>query len=119
MKLDMDLARRILLELEENEEFMNFQPMHFDGILDEIVSYHIKMLAQAGLVEADDVSTMSGWDWRAKSLTYAGHEFLNAARDEGNWNEAKQTILQKSGALTFGILQSILLTIAERKLLGQ
>ena len=119
MKLDMDLARKIMLKLEESDEFMNFEPIELDGVSSQEISYHIKMLAEAGYVEAMDVSTFDGWDWRARSLTFAGHEFLNAARDDTNWDEAKSTILRKGGAFTFAILQQLLITIAERRMLGQ
>jgi hypothetical protein len=52
---------------------------------------------------------VGGWLWIARTgflarplqrLTYAGHEFLDAARDERLSNKARQTVLSNAGTLT-------------------
>jgi hypothetical protein len=39
-------------------------------------------------------------DWRARRITYAGHEFLDASRSDTVWNKAKEKVLTTTGALT-------------------
>ena len=100
MKRDMDLARRILQAVESSDgdpreyvelDFVDEQPKNF-------VSYHVVLLAEAGLIEAQDLVTYGydGYKWMPKRLTSAGHDFLDAARHEENWNEGKR-LLEKAG----------------------
>ena len=90
MKRDMDLVREILLQLENS----NAQPLGpaeiaIEGRTNTEVSYHIELLHEAGLLEARNWSSHSGHDWRAIRLTWWGHEFLDAARSDTIWREAK------------------------------
>jgi DNA-binding transcriptional ArsR family regulator len=108
MKLNMDLARSILFELEEYPEPNGWAEIKIANYSQKEISYHIKLLFQAGLIEADDLTDSSGFEWKAKSITWNGHQFLEAARNNSTWNKAKQTILEKGGGLTFDILKTVL-----------
>lgn len=44
-----------------------------------------------------------------KSLTWDGHEFLEAARDDSLWEKAKRLVLEKTGTLTFEALKLALM----------
>jgi hypothetical protein len=41
------------------------------------------------LIEALDLSTLSGVCWKPQRLTYNGHQFLDAARSDTVWQKAK------------------------------
>jgi len=56
MKRDMDLARQIMLELEEAPSFGEWVKIAPTGWSEQEVNYHVMLLAKAGLIEADDVS---------------------------------------------------------------
>ncbi len=62
MKRDMDLAREILFEVEKCEDPWGPNEIQIEGYADQLVSYHIKLLYQAGLVEAQDVSSTGDRD---------------------------------------------------------
>jgi DNA-binding transcriptional ArsR family regulator len=88
MKRDMDLARKILFAVEAcNDPLGPQSELKIEGYSDQMISYHVKVLAEAGLLEAEDVSEMGsdGFRWWAESLTWQGHEFLEAARDDTRW----------------------------------
>ena len=104
----MDLARNILFAIEEYSEPNGWAEIKIKDSSQEEISYHIKLLYQAGLIEADDVTDTSGFEWKAKSLTWKGHEFLESARNNSRWNNAKKFILEKGGSLTFDILKTVL-----------
>lgn len=108
MKRDMDLARDILLAVENYAEPNGYADIKIEGHSNEEVSYHIKLLWQAELIEAFDMTDTGGFDWKAKSLTWKGHEFLEAARNNSRWDTAKKYILEKGGGLTFDILKTVL-----------
>lgn len=116
MKRDMDLARQILLEIEKLPHGYDvlFQP-EIEGRSSAEVSYHIMLLTQAGYVEGEEAPD----GWHAKTLTWQGHEFLEAARDDSRWNKAKALVLEKGGAITFEILRQLLLDLMKTAILGK
>ena len=92
MKRDMDIARNILFAIADCNDPWGPRELHIEGSSDQEVSYHIKLLYQAGLIEAEDASSMGpdGFSWHAGSLTWDGHEFIEAARDDNRWNRTKK-----------------------------
>ena len=111
MKRDVDLIRAILFEVEKFPEPDGFIPIEFEDHIQIEVSYHVKLLYQAGLIEAYDLSGAgSNFEWQAGSLTWEGHEFLDAARDDTRWNSTKNMIAEKVGSLPFEVLKQVLLT---------
>src|SRR3989304_4745015 len=77
MKRDMDLVREILLKMEELPMKGDCHNIHIDGRSEEEIIYHVRIMHEAGLIEAIDFTATDGVDWRPKRLTYAGHEFLD------------------------------------------
>jgi hypothetical protein len=84
----------------------------------EEISYHVKLLAEAGLVEAgaadsrftskepDGSDRIKGQKvYSPISLTWQGHDFLDAARDDTIWRKAKSKILESGGGLAFDVLK--------------
>ena len=82
MHRDMDLIREILLKIEELPYDGGFRPIEIEGRASYEIAYHVMILAEARLIEAQNVTTHDGIDWRPKRLTYAGHEFLDAAKSQ-------------------------------------
>ena len=56
---------------------------------------------------AKDWSSVSRKDILVSRMTWAGHEFLEAARDDTRWSKAK-TAATKVGSLTISVIQPIL-----------
>lgn len=116
MKRDMDLARQILLAVEERpyQSGSGFTLTHKE-IEAETLDYHVMLLHEAGLIEATNTTYLGGKTvWRIKRLTWQGHEFLEAARDQSTWNQAKKTISEKGGSLTFDVLKGVLTQLARQ-----
>jgi hypothetical protein len=102
MKRDMDLIRLILLALEGNQaansESRKFQPRD--------IAYQSELLIDAGLVEGVVLKDEKGLPHAAAlhRLTWQGHDFLDAMRDDSVWRKAKETILKPIGGVTFDLL---------------
>lgn len=112
MKRDMELARKILFELEACESAWGpGNDLSINGYSDQEVAYHIKMLYQAGLIEAQDVSCIGpdGFCWMPGSLTWQGHEFIEASRDDTRWNAAKKKVQDAGGGIIFSVLKDALI----------
>ena len=108
MKRDMDLARTILFQVEKSDDPMNWAKITADGYSELQISYHIKLLYQANLIDANDCSSMDGLSWKAKSLTWSGHEFLDASRNEAFWNKAKSYLKGKGVEITIDTAKTAL-----------
>jgi Hypothetical protein (DUF2513) len=51
-------------------------------------------------------------------LTWDGHEFLDAARDDTRWQKAKRYIVEKGSGLSFEVLQGVLMKLMTDALAG-
>jgi hypothetical protein len=100
MKRDMDLIRRILLEMEKLPMTGGWYNLEIVGHSRDEMIYHVRLMDEAGLIEAQDLTTLQGIDWCPKRITYTGHEFLDAARNDKVWKTAKDRVLSTTGTLT-------------------
>lgn len=110
MKRDMNLIRSILMEIEDIPYDMGFHEIEVEGHSPEEISYHVMLLDEAGLIDAEDLSSFSGPQWAPKRLTWEGHEFIEASRDEKRWNAAKNAVATKGGGLVFEVLKQLLVS---------
>lgn len=111
MKRDMDLVRKILLEIEKNTGDEPLKEILVDGYQKEEIAYQVYLLQQAGLVEAflSYVNSQTKpKDYYIYKMTWAGHDFLDACRDEGRWKKAKQVVAKMGGDVSFDVLKSVL-----------
>ena len=85
---------------------------------DEEVAYHVYLMKQAELVNATETTSMSSESPSALllCLTWLGHEFLDAAKDDTIWTKAKETILKPGVSMTFNFLIEWLKAEAKTKL---
>ena len=121
MKRDWDLIRELLLEFEkrcDGDQSANSRLLEIESRSDTEIAYHISLLAEAGLIDAADRSTNTDSQWLVNRLTWDGHEFLDAARDRGRWQRAKETITSKGGGLGFDLLMEVLVTMARGAITG-
>jgi DNA-binding transcriptional ArsR family regulator len=117
MRRNMDLARKILLALEECPFTGSWHDISIDGYSEQETSYHIRLLYEAGLVDAACIPLMSvGEIWKARTITWNGHEFLDASRDDTRWEKAKGFIKDKGAALTLEALKLVLSELVKKSL---
>ena len=110
MKRDMELIRKLLLHLEEHNEFpdaKSYGPPPLD------VLRHVGLLVDAGLVSGieveESVAGIKGIVLMPEPrLTWAGHEFVDAARDEAIWHTAIDRTKKVSGSVGFAVLVKML-----------
>lgn len=105
MKRDMELIRKILITLEESEQTQGWVPLKFEGYSDDQISYQVKILAEQGIIGATDCSNQSNFAWEAKGLTWDGHDYIEAIRDDGRWQKAKDWVENAGKILTMETLK--------------
>jgi len=107
MKRDLDLARKLLLDIESRGADCSVSVLRCDSDhdLQERIRYHLRLLIDAGLLKEVDRTT-SGIP--CLRLTHDGHELLELARSESRWNEAKWICQQRLGGLSLTVIRDIL-----------
>jgi uncharacterized protein DUF2513 len=117
MKRDMDLIRQILLRIETEGTDDKRLFLKIEGYSEGEISYHVKLLAEAGLIRAMDMERgVLGSIWWPISLTWNGHDFLDAARDDTNWNKAKSLVGAKVASASFEVFKAVLSELAKSAL---
>jgi len=106
MKRDMDLIRRMLLALEQLEgEGLGT----LEGVPTRVFAEHAQLMVEAGLVEARVIkSTLVPTDAYIARITFAGHDFVDAAKNDGLWNKVKSKVLNSGASFTFDLLKDLL-----------
>ena len=74
------------------------------------IGRHLLIMHQAGLIMggAYTPAVTDGPMWLEVELTWDGHEFLAAAKDEKTWNKVKAAVLARTGGLMFEVLKGSL-----------
>jgi hypothetical protein len=116
MKRDMDLMREILLVTESDGTYKSA-----DHYTQREIAYHVKLLIEAGLIEGvvaceNENGRQVPVAYAISRLTMAGHDFLDAARENKVWEKAKSTIKEKGVGWTVDILKAICIQIAKSHL---
>jgi hypothetical protein len=113
MKRDMDLVREILIVCAGHEHGRAPHNLAIEGYSEEQIGHHVYLMMQAGLVTAAETTTRGHQSPQAilVSMTWDGHEFLEASRDEGLWSKAKQAAAS-SGGMVLDVLKAVLIGLA-------
>ncbi|WP_159016603.1 DUF2513 domain-containing protein [Cognatiluteimonas profundi] len=113
MQRDMDLLRQIVLSAEAGPPFPAI-----GGYTEDAIKYHKMLAIEAGLIHGkwlrDNTRiTEIPATVMVTDVTWEGHDFLQAIRDEANWGKVK-TFLAASGKQ----LSIEMIKVAVRSLFG-
>lgn len=107
MKRDMDLIRLLLLQI-EGEERLDLSEYPQEQIL-----YHKNLLLEANLAQGkclpgnDKIVAVS-----LTRLTWDGHDFLNAIKNETVWDKTRKVLKDKGGEVSFEIVKNLAMKFA-------
>ena len=111
MKRDLNLIRKLVLMVEDAPTAWA-PKLTVEDYSESQVGYHAHLLIEAGLARGVDVTTLvsEGPQALITSLTWAGHEFAELARDDDRWNKAMSSITGGAQAITFEALKGLLVS---------
>ena len=143
MKRDMDLVREILRRTEDMPfwkrphlaEFGALETcrdsngtldlakyLGLEGYTSEQISFHVKIMAQAGLLEAAEYSANTELKeyagdvaWVPIELTWWGCEFLEAVREESRWDKVKE-VMAAAGGFVFELAKAVALELMREQI---
>ena len=99
MKRDVDVVRRLLLRAEAADGQVSID--------DAVETYHVRLMLDAGLVDgriSEEITADAPRHSYIHNLTWAGHDFLDAARDDTLWKKAKQHVIKPGASFTFDLV---------------
>lgn len=122
MKRDMDLVRQILMFAADKPTADLSDELHFGEYSEAMVLYHIKLLIDAQLLDGEPEGFIGGGYIycrpRIGNLTWAGNEFVDAAKDPTVWQRAMTHVIKPAAGFTFSALLEYLKTQALQRLAG-
>jgi DNA-binding transcriptional ArsR family regulator len=110
MKRDLDLVRLILIRAEEAEDFtLRSSAFAAEGYDERTVARHFELLEEAGLIEVNllRTETLGALKGQLERLTWDGHEFLDATRNETVWSRTKELVKAKGGGASFEVVKAL------------
>lgn len=113
MKRNMNLVRLLLLDREGAEPKPDLS-----AFTEEEVVYHTALLIEAGLIHGLVIENNQGAlsSTVAFRLTWAGHEFLDAARNETIWKHATERIRKAGVDVSLSLLGDLLKSLLKEPL---
>lgn len=123
MKRDWEIIRNILQRLEDKDSPNSYINMNdFPDHDAQAVGYNMKLLHQAGYIEAKILNSSEGDGEIAaaltSSMTSAGHDLLDTIRSKTVWTKIKDIASEKGLDLTFDVVSSIGKKVMESMLGG-
>jgi hypothetical protein len=91
---------------------MSAQQMNITNSSVDAINYNLILLLEAGYIIGKEFSGNDQVTIYPIRLTWEGHEFLDAARDDTRWEKAKSAI-SKVGGWSFEIAKPILMELAK------
>jgi hypothetical protein len=117
MKRDFDLIRRIMIDVQNTPAGSICENIAYPEYDQATVYEHEKLLIDEGFVDGQVVEEFGGIGAAViTGLTWKGHDFLDAAKDDTIWNKVKQTVLTSTVSITFSLLLELLKAEARKKL---
>jgi len=118
MKRDMELIRKILLHVEAIDSIGGAKPVAIDGYTADAIFHHTRLLLDQGyLRERGGISfTTHGVHATGGAMTYEGHDFLDAARNDTIWRKALDRIAGTTGSVSLDVLKALLADFGKKAL---
>ena len=120
MKRDMMLVIKILKYFEEREEVSVIQELQMPGYDDRVVAYHVRRMYEADLLDAETINSKSTeariievWPF---GLTWHGHEFLDAIRDDNISRKLKNRLGETLSQVPFILIKELAITLGRQQL---
>lgn len=121
MKRDAGLLRELLrvIEAKEDPGRMTAADFSIEGSDQKRISYHLRLLYEAGFVSGEAIRSTSTpdrlIDFWVFDLTWQGHEFLAASRNDTVWRKVAGKLGDGMSAVPFSVLTALLTAEAKRQ----
>ncbi|MCA1021788.1 DUF2513 domain-containing protein [Halobacillus litoralis] len=119
MKRNLKLIVEILKDLESRKtiEAVTNQNIYVEGFSQRETYYNLELMKDAGLIEATKYDSKLSPFISVHKITWQGHDFLDAARNDTVWNKAEEQAKQqgqKLNELPFEVAKALLIAATKQ-----
>lgn len=114
-KRDLGRIREILLYLESQETNDGWVWTRSDSFWTEPDDYQVKLAKQAGFLDGDYDTNASLVIDRLR-ITFLGHDYLDAVRDNAVWERTKNAVAEAGGGATLDIVKDLAVGFLKTKI---
>ncbi|MBY6154081.1 DUF2513 domain-containing protein [Vannielia litorea] len=111
---DPELIRTLLLRAEgqplDSEDPFTSGIVDFLNEVSPVEAYHLILMRDAGLITGKDANL------GLFRITSAGHDFLDAIKDEGIWQKTKSVVAETGGSATIELIKNVAVGFLRKKL---
>ena len=121
VKRDMELVRRILFEVQDKTSLAP-EPLQLVDVDHDYLGRHIEMLFDEGMLDGfgKDLSHLGYKQVWVKDLTWSGHDFVAALRNDGVWHKIKTTLSPFDLAtMPLNVLKGVAVDLLKKYIEGQ
>ena len=117
MKRDIELMRKLLLEIEKSPASgIDARSLHIESRTEIEIEYNLILMQDARMIEGYDCKDgTKPATFYVTRITWDGHEFLDAARNDMLWKKAKEMLLRTAGVVTVEGLKVALTQLSKGK----
>ncbi len=110
MELDLDLVKKILLDIEEKETADGYKnPLIIEGYTDDQLRYHLNQMGNAGLINGEPNKI----GYYISGMTMKGHDFLAQAQNSTVWNATKKELMKQGVSFTINMAIAYMKKLSE------
>lgn len=109
VKRDMDLVRRILMELADSDVPLDAAAFTDASTERATVGYHFEIMQEAGLIVASFLRADGDPYYHATAirLTWEGNDFLASVKSEGIWAKVKMAVAKSAGDVPLSVFKQV------------
>ena len=119
MERDLDLVRGMLLGVEKAGTPTEIMALGLEETDFQVLAYHAQILVEAGLLKAR-ITWVDNSDLPVsvvvERLTWEGHDYLDAVRDDGIWVKTRALVRERAGVAALEVVKSVAIAIAKAQL---
>lgn len=114
MTRNFDLVRQILFQIERAQSGEPVQQLSVEGdVVETELGEHLEIMIESGLLDGEVVS-LTPLIFHIRRLTWAGHDFLNNARNDTVWKRVLDEANAKGMSVTMTVLNGLLTKAAQK-----
>ena len=109
--MNLDRMRELLLSAEKKDATDEVLEGYVD-VEDSLVngdSYQLLLMRDAGWIESNAP------EFGSFRMTYIGHEYLNAVRNESVWKSTKEVIANEGGSMALELVKALAMGFAKKQ----
>ena len=118
MKRDLDLIRKILLEIEKMPAGSDPVQIHSVGgdYSSEEITHHLGLVHDVGFIDAEKIATYDGTTYLVHRMTWGGHDYLDSVRSDAVWSRVQRKLGKIGGTAALESVKQLAIEVTNELL---